>query len=361
MGATGKVGRVLVRQIYNKGDTDQGVHTNPTVIVGLANSSTLLRNSEGIDAKMAERFVMYREGGERYSGFQCLLELLRKENEIIHVVDVTTEARAVVLHTGLINSTNHDIVTANKNPLTFADIKTFRRLVSETQRYGFRCSVMAGADTINYVMDLVDLNDRPHSIEGCLSGTLGFVLSELENGKKLSSAVTEAITRGYTEPNPITDLGGGDPAKKILIIARAAGFDVSFSDIEVNPLVSEAVLKSADLDSFFTALKKQDLLFEKKMKRALNKNNTLRYVARITSRKNEKSRIRVGLEEVPIKSSLGQLKGTSNKILIYTKNYGRKPYSIEAPGAGIEITAQNIRRDLLYQINGRTLRVSPDK
>ncbi len=44
-----------------------------------------------------------------------------------------------------------------------------------------------------------------------------------------------------------------------------------------------------------------------------------------------------------------------NKIVISTGTYSNGKYSVEAPGAGVKMTARNIRRDLLYQLDGRSL------
>ena len=85
---------------------------------------------------------------------------------------------------------------------------------------------------------------------------------------------------------------------------------------------------------------------------AKKRGNVLRYVAAFEMF-DHKPRINVGLREVPLYSPLGSLQGTSNKIVIKTKTYSPNFYSVEAPGAGLGVTAQNIRRDLLDQIANR--------
>ncbi|MCK5283447.1 MAG: hypothetical protein KAK00_08640 [Nanoarchaeota archaeon] len=60
------------------------------------------------------------------------------------------------------------------------------------------------------------------------------------------------------------------------------------------------------------------------------------------------------LQDVPKCSSLGRLKGTSNKIEFVLDTYPvGSAYYVEAPGAGLIFTAQDIRRDLLYWIKWR--------
>ena len=61
-------------------------------------------------------------------------------------------------------------------------------------------------------------------IEGCVSGTLMFVVSAVSAGKPFSEAVREAVERGYAEPDPRDDLSGRDAARKALILARLLGY-----------------------------------------------------------------------------------------------------------------------------------------
>ena len=42
--------------------------------------------------------------------------------------------------------------------------------------------------------------------------------------KKFSDIVKQAREKGYTEPDPREDLNGRDVARKLLILAREAGF-----------------------------------------------------------------------------------------------------------------------------------------
>ena len=66
--------------------------------------------------------------------------------------------------------------------------------------------------------------------------------------------------------------------------------------------------------------------------------------------------LEVSLKEVPEFSPLGTLKDTLNKIVIVSETYPLG-YSIEAPGAGLDVTARNIRRDLLHLLEQRRIRV----
>jgi len=98
--------------------------------------------------------------------------------------------------------------------------------------------------------------------------------------------------------------------------------------------------------------KELDSYFMEKIARAKSKGMSLRYVARVDVR--DGTKIGVSLKEVPEKSPIGRLEGTLNKFVVVTDAYAEeRPYSVEAPGAGLEVTARNIRRDLLHLLPER--------
>ena len=198
IGTTGNVGRTLVKQIIEK-DMDCKKHVNPTRIIGVASSTQYLFLKNGLTK---EGWFNFSKDSKRYNSLDELLikaNSIKKGNKIITFIDVTSSKDIVDFHLKVIRKTDFGIVTANKNPLTLSDYKTFQELIKEPDRYGYRCSVMAGAGVIDYIQDLRDVGDLPTSIEGCFSGTNGFILSELEKGKKFSKTLKEAVERGYTQ------------------------------------------------------------------------------------------------------------------------------------------------------------------
>jgi len=359
LGATGNVGKELVTQIIEKGDTEYGIHVNPTRIIGLASSKEFIYLKEGISSKNAFKFINKNsENSKIYQSLKEILHAINKDKEIYNknklvFIDVTALKGQEIndFHLNIVKNTDFDLVTANKNPISLGDFKLFQELTQNPLKYGYRCTVMAGSDTVSLLQDLRDVSDPIHSIEGCFSGTLGYITSELEKNISFSEIVKNAYSKGYTEPHPRDDLNGLDVARKILILARGMGYNLNMSDLKVEPLVPKELLLEDDPNLFLESLKSLNDEYIRKIKNTQKNGNTLRYVGEIII-KNEKEEINIKLKEVPINSPLGSLQGTLNKIVVQS-DYYNPLYAIEAPGAGVKITASNIRRNLLYLLDGR--------
>ncbi len=351
LGATGKVGGTLVEQIFSNGDTDSERHRNPTRIVGLASSTSFVYNLNGIDYDAALPFLNKSLVGERYSHLDEILNKSKAtlDNNLVFVDATACGEEMLLFHNKVINSTPYGIVTANKNPLTLCDFQTFNDLTREVGRYGYRCSVMAGAEAVEFLRDSRDLGDTLKSIDACLSGTLGYISTKLHHGIKFSEAVHGAMINGYMEPNPMDDLSGVDVARKMTILARTAGFDVSLKDISRSPFVPESYL-GIETNDFLRRMPELDEDFYQRARETDKRGKVLRYVAKLQT--NPTGSVKIGLVEVPTGSELGILRGRTNKIIIETRDYG-EGYVVSAPGAGLEVTARNIRRDLLSQLERR--------
>lgn len=357
IGATGKVGKTLVNQIIDCGDGDFRTHSNPTIIVGLASSENFVFSKDDISKKQCLDFINKEGQMQAYKDLTDLYVNVRKvgygfERKLVFI-DVTSSDNMTDFHLRINDEKMFGMITANKKPLSMSNYETFSKITSNVKKYGYRCSVMAGAEAVSLLQDLYDVKDAPTLIFGCFSGTLGYICTELEKEKPISEIIKCAKELGYTEPHPRDDLSGIDVARKLLILARTAGYRVNMDDIKITPFIPKEYLNEENVEKFMESIEKLDKIFEEKVSLAKQKGNVLRYVAKMEV-KNNNPELTVSLQEVLKNSSLGSLVGTSNKITVVSKVYPiNKPYIVEAPGAGLDITAQNIRRDLLYQLEGR--------
>jgi homoserine dehydrogenase len=205
----------------------------------------------------------------------------------------------------------------------------------------YEVTVGAGLRVIAGLRYLLDTGDRVTAIEGCLSGTLGYLCAQLESTVAYSAAVTQAGSLGYTEPDPREDLSGRDVARKALILARTAGWPLEMADLSVESLYP-ASLTSVSAQDFVGAMSALDEPYAGRVREAQAKGRVLRYVARVNSEGGS-----VGLAPVPKESPLGALRGPANYVAFHTARYVEVPLVISGPGAGPEVTAAGVLGDVI--------------
>jgi aspartokinase/homoserine dehydrogenase 1 len=258
------------------------------------------------------------------------------------LVDLTADDTVAALEQALLHGM--DLVLANKRPL--AD----RRAVSDGlwqtakargRRILHEATVGAGLPIIDTYHKLVESGDRVDRIEGLLSGTLGYVLSEVSAGVPFSRAVRSAMSKGYTEPDPRDDLSGMDVARKALILARLLGFQDELRQSAVESLVPKWA-RALSLKDFLGRLEELDAPWKRRVDAAAAESSVLRYVALVTP-----SKIAVGVQAVPVTSPLAAIKGSDNQLIFTTARYKANPLVITGPGAGAEVTAAGVLNDIL--------------
>ncbi|MEW5850896.1 MAG: bifunctional aspartate kinase/homoserine dehydrogenase I [Myxococcota bacterium] len=257
-------------------------------------------------------------------------------------VDLTADETAPLLKEALQHGFH--LVTANKKPLAipqagFDELFGMARELGRHIRY--EATVGAGLPVLDTLDKLQQAGDEVLTVDGCLSGTLGYLMTQLEQGAAFSAAVRQAHALGYTEPNPADDLSGTDVARKALILARTLGRKLDLDDIRVESLFPKELAR-LDAQGFMDALGDLDAEFAQKVSAARKKDKVLRYVAQI-GRKG----IVVGLQAVPTSSPMGRLVGTDNQVVLHTRRYSTNPLVVTGPGAGAEVTAAGVLNDIL--------------
>ncbi|KAJ7964853.1 Homoserine dehydrogenase [Quillaja saponaria] len=235
------------------------------------------------------------------------------------------------------------IVLANKKPLT-SSMEDFDKLVAHPRRIRHESTVGAGLPVIVSLNRIISSGDPVYRIIGSLSGTLGYVMSEVEDGKPLSQVVRAAKSLGYTEPDPRDDLSGMDVARKALILSRLLGRRINLDDIKIESLYPEEMGPNVmSVDDFLgSGLLLLDKNIQERVAKASSNNNVLRYVCVV-----EGSRYEVGIQELPKSSALGRLRGSDNVLEIYTRCYSEQPLVIQGAGAGNDTTAAGVLADIL--------------
>src|SRR6266478_677524 len=208
-------------------------------------------------------------------------------------------------------------------------------------RYGDAATVGAGLPALSTLRRLRRAGDTLVALTGVFSGSLSFLFNAYDGTVAFSSLLAEARARGYTEPDPRADLSGRDVARKLLIVARAAGERLEEGDIEVEDLVP-APLRELTLEAFLVRLGELDGLLERRRYAAAASGQVLRYVARL-----ERGRASIRLEALAPDHPCAQLSGADNLFAFTTRRYHLQPLVVRGPGAGPEITAQALLADVL--------------
>ncbi len=320
-------------------------------IVGLIDSSGLVFDAHGFSprrlaalgaAKAKGAPLAKAAGGRRASAAEAVAFIARHALTNPILVDVTADETTDTLTTAL--GAGMHVVLANKRPVT-ADKGKYDALRAAAHAHGrgllLEATVGAGLPIIDTYQKLVESGDRVSKIEGCPSGTLGYLFGELGRGAAFSQALEGAIAKGYPEPDPRDDLSGIDVARKALILGRLLGFSGELDDIAVESLVPDGA-ERLKLGQFLASLEQFDAAWAKRVAAARARGGVLRYRAIVTRRS-----IRVGLVVVEASSPMASLNGTDNQFIFTTMRYRKNPLVITGPGAGPAVTAGGILNDVL--------------
>jgi len=347
----GAIGRELLRQVA----TNHRTPVSSIRVCGLVDRSGFVFEPAGLSWRRVMEIRAHKAGGDSLSTVEggCASSPeeavdtitaktggLGRANRVL--IDATAADTLPLLETALARGC--DLVLANKLPLAGAQ-QVHDRLHAVAAARGRRilheATVGAGLPVIDTLHKLVDAGDRVVAIDGCPSGTLGYLFGELGKGRSFSSALRDAVAAGFTEPDPRTDLSGVDVARKALILARLLGFRGDLEDVAVESLVPES-FRGVTTDAFLARSPELDGAWDASVQAARAQGCVLRYRARVTKRS-----ISIGLARVAAGEPLSALSGTDNQFAFTTTRYRTQPLVITGPGAGPAVTAAGVYNDLL--------------
>lgn len=237
------------------------------------------------------------------------------------------------------------VITPNKKAFsgTYPAYESLKKTARQgSTNYLYETTVGAALPVIQTLRDLIDTGDRIRSVEGILSGTLGYLFNQFDGSTPFSQIVREARLSGYTEPDPREDLSGMDVARKLTILAREFGQGIEIGDFDVESLVP-ADLVHVTVEEFLDRLPEYDDRFLQLYEKARSKECNLRYVGRLDA----EGGASVGLEMVPASHPFSRIRFTDNIIQFTTERYSDNPLVVQGPGAGPDVTAGGVFADLL--------------
>ena len=343
----GTVGRDLLKQICKQQQRLLETKALQLRLVGIANSRKCLFDREGIDIEHCIE-LLDREGTP--SSPQRLKDEIIAMNIFNSVfVDCTASPDIAALYRSLLD---HNVSVVASNKIAASGSYDLYRELKQTARkrdvkYLFETNVGAGLPIINTINNLINSGDKILKIEAVVSGTLNYIFNVVSAEVPLSRAVRMAQEAGYSEPDPRIDLCGQDVIRKLVILAREAGYRVEQSDVEKHLFIPESYF-TGSLDDFWRAIPDYDATFEAYRRQVAERGRVLRFVATL-----DHGKVEVGLREGDPAHPFYHLEGSNNVISITTERYREYPMVIKGYGAGAEVTAAGVFADIIGIANIR--------
>ena len=340
----GTVGGSLIEQIVSQQEKLKKEHGLKLNIVGIANSRNAIFDREGLDT--ANYRTALKESAP--SSIGKLRDDIIEMNIFNSVfVDCTASSEVAAIYGDLL-SHNISVVAANKIAAS-ADYATYNNLKQIARqrniKYLFETNVGAGLPIINTINDLINSGDKILKIEAVLSGTLNFIFNVLSKEIPMSHAVRLAQEKGYSEPDPRIDLCGKDVIRKLVILAREAGYAIEQSDVEANLFIPQELFNGT-LENFWAKLPQLDAQFEEERKQLAAEKMHWRFIAKYENGKGS-----VSLCKVNERHPFYHLEGSNNIILLTTERYKEYPMLIQGYGAGASVTAAGVFADIMRIAN----------
>lgn len=236
------------------------------------------------------------------------------------------------------------VVTPNKHAGSgdWARYQAIRDARRHGGRFRYEATVGAGLPVVLTLRNLLDTGDTLHDIDGMLSGTLAWLFNRFDGSVPFSALVREARALGYTEPDPRDDLSGLDVARKLVILGREAGRQLSLEDVAVESLVPPQ-LRAIGCSEFLARLEELDAPMQARLDAAQREGLGLRHLAQLT----RDECARVGVVALPADHPCRHTRLTDNLVQFRSKRYVDNPLVVQGPGAGPEVTAAGVFGDML--------------
>ena len=343
----GSVGSDLLKQIAKQQNNLLHNKALNLRVVGIANSHNCIFNRDGIDLATYREQLSASDMKSTPSSFKDEMLQMNMFNSVF--VDCTDSGDVAAQYYDILS---HNISVVASNKIAASSSYSNYIMLKETAKardvkFLFETNVGAGLPIINTINALTNSGDSILHIDAALSGTLNYIFNTVSSEIPLSKAIEMAVDAGYSEPDPRVDLSGKDVLRKLVILAREAGYTIEQEDVEVDYFIPKEYFDK-DIDSFMQLVRSMDADFEQMRRQNAQEGKLLRYVASLND-----GHAKIGLQAVDNAHPLYQLEGSNNVILITTDRYREYPMIIKGYGAGAGVTAAGVFADIISIANIR--------
>ncbi|SJL84751.1 bifunctional aspartate kinase/homoserine dehydrogenase II [Vibrio palustris] len=311
-------------------------------LVAVVDSQRYVFNEAGLNEQ--DVFEHYQDSAINHDGQNWLASVdnLHRYDDTI-VLDVTASPEVATQYLAFAQHGMH-LISANKVAGS-APSDYYNQVKDAFAKIGrhwfYNATVGAGLPINHTVRDLRESGDDITALSGIFSGTLSWLFQQYDGSVPFSHLIDLAWQQGLTEPDPRHDLDGSDVMRKLVILAREAGFQIEPETIKVESLVSKT-LADLSLDAFLDHSDELNELLAERLEKAQQEGKVLRYVARLE----KNGQASVGVEALEKEHALANLLPCDNIFAIESRWYKDNPLVIRGPGAGREVTAGAIQSDL---------------
>lgn len=340
----GTVGSKLIEQIRSQYEELKEHSRLKLNVVGIASSHNAIFCREGLDLDNYREQLQASEP----SPPEKLRDTILSMNIFNSVfVDCTASKDVALLYQSFLEH-NVSVIAANKIAASskYEDyLKLKTTAMMRGVKFRFETNVGAGLPIIGTINDLCNSGDKILRIEAVLSGTLNFIFNAISAEVPFSETVRLAKEQGYSEPDPRIDLSGTDVVRKLVILAREAGYRVEQEDVEKHLFVPEEYFQGS-LEDFWKNLPALDADFEARRKELEAEGKRWRFVATMDGGK-----VNVALKAVDRNHPFYNLEGSNNIVLLTTERYKEYPMQIQGYGAGASVTAAGVFANIMSIAN----------
>ena len=340
----GTVGSKLIEQIRSQYEELKEHSRLKLNVVGIASSHNAIFCREGLDLDNYREQLQASEP----SSPEKLRDTILSMNIFNSVfVDCTASKDVALLYQSFLEH-NVSVIAANKIAASskYEDyLKLKTTAMMRGVKFRFETNVGAGLPIIGTINDLCNSGDKILRIEAVLSGTLNFIFNAISAEVPFSETVRLAKEQGYSEPDPRIDLSGTDVVRKLVILAREAGYKVEQEDVEKHLFVPEEYFQGS-LEDFWKNLPALDADFEARRKELEAEGKRWRFVATMDGGK-----VNVALKTVDRNHPFYNLEGSNNIVLLTTERYKEYPMQIQGYGAGASVTAAGVFANIMSIAN----------
>ncbi|MDY3064075.1 MAG: bifunctional aspartate kinase/homoserine dehydrogenase I [Bacteroidaceae bacterium] len=341
----GTVGGSLLKQLREQHDFLMVRRRLRLNIVGVANSRRSYFNVDGIDTENV--LSLLEEKGLELNTEEISRRFIDMDLYNSVFVDCTANPEVAALYENLLDN-NISVVAANKiaasSPYSNY-IKLKQTALDKGVKYLYETNVGAGLPIIKTISDLCDSGDEVVRIEAVLSGTLNYIFNKLSAENSFSETIKMAMNAGLSEPDPRQDLSGKDVVRKLVILAREAGYKLDLEDVELTPFMDRPYFEGSK-EHFFEIVTNLDAKFEQQRRQLEEEGKKLRFVASW-----EEGKAEVSLLAVDRNHPFYHLEDSNNMVLLTTKRYKQYPMVIQGYGAGADVTAAGVFADIIRVAN----------